>query len=311
MKDTVSIDTIYREFKQSLELKWLHEPQQTAYVRAHPEDITQLVGYFNFVHPQLVSVLGQQEFNYLGRLPPDAYLSNLESVYKSHPAVIIIADGEFPSHEMLDLAQHYNTPLLQSSKNADIVIENLSHFLTHKLAPRLSVHGVFLEVFDLGVLLTGPAGIGKSELALELISRNHRLIADDAPLFYRLSPGVLTGKCPQGLQDFLEVRGLGVINIRALFGDTSVKDQKHLHLIIRIIQSDPDPDPMSRLQGVRHHREFLNIQVPEISLVALPGRSLSILVETAVRNQVLKRSGYDAFEAFSKHQQLMIEQQIL
>jgi len=170
---------------------------------------------------------------------------------------------------------------------------------------------VFMEVFDCGVLLTGKSSIGKSELALELIHRGHRLIADDAPVFSRMSPESLVGHCPLVLQDFLEVRGLGILNVRKLFGNIAIKDCKKLHLIVQIVNlNDIPPESIDRLQGMHRNRDVLNVSIPEVSLPTAPGRNLSVLVETAVRNQVLKLNGYDAVRAFQhrQHSELINEE---
>lgn len=161
------------------------------------------------------------------------------------------------------------------------------------MARQVVVHGVFVEILSLGVLLTGRPGVGKSELALELIARGHRLVADDATELALLGPDDLCGGCPPLLQDFLEVRGLGVLDIRAMFGEAAIKRRKRLGLIIHLLRPDDPalPEP-NRLSGNRGTREILDVPVPEITLPVAPGHHLAVLVETACRDQLLRMQGY-------------------
>ncbi len=163
----------------------------------------------------------------------------------------------------------------------------------------LTKHGVFMDVLGIGVLLTGNSGIGKSELALGLINRGHRLVADDAVTITKQEDNTLFGTCPELLQDFLEVRGLGVLNIRVMFGDTAIKDRKRLQLIIHIVTLDDERlRNLDRLHGVHTIQTIFDIDIPEVTIPVAPGRNLSVLVECAVRNQVLKMTGYSASEEF-------------
>lgn len=169
-------------------------------------------------------------------------------------------------------------------------------------------HGVFLDVLGLGVLLTGASGIGKSELALGLINRGHRLIADDAVEFKRLDNETLMGSCPPLLQDFLEVRGLGIINIRVMYGDNAIKQHKRLQLIVHVaLFSTDELAQMDRLQGMYRQQTILGVSVPEVTIPLAPGRNIAVLIETAVRNQVLKQHGYQATEEFIARQQQMFD----
>jgi HPr kinase/phosphorylase len=174
----------------------------------------------------------------------------------------------------------------------------------------IAKHGVFLDVDGVGVLLSGQSGVGKSELALGLISRGHRLVADDSVIL-TVDSNQLVGRCPDLLQDFLEVRGLGILNIRAMFGDTSIKEEKLLQLIINIIQVDQEELYLiDRLYGMHDIRHILDVPVPEVSIPVAPGRNLAILVEAAVKNHLLKITGYHASEDFTqRHQKFMRREQ--
>ena len=171
----------------------------------------------------------------------------------------------------------------------------------------VTVHGVFLEVKQLGALLVGPSSLGKSELALELLSRGHHLIADDAPEFYRTESGAIEGRCPEVLSDFLEVRGLGIINVRAMFGDAAVVPCAELNIILQLKAMDGEQlTEADRLYGRHETFKILEKDVPRITLPVAPGRNLAILVETVVQNHLLILGGYDAAADFSRRQQLSI-----
>lgn len=166
-----------------------------------------------------------------------------------------------------------------------------------------TLHGVFMSVFDLGVLITGDSGLGKSEVALGLVSRGQCLVADDAPRFTRVDDQTIQGHCPAVLQDFLEVRGLGILNIRALFGQASIVPVKPLAFIVHLMQStDIDFAGTDRLHGIRRLKPILGVDIPEVTIPVAPGRSLAVLVEIAVRNEMLKRQGYNASDDFIQRQ---------
>lgn len=315
MYNTITVEMLFEAHQEVLELSWhAGVENRHASFRRDPDEFSCLVGYLNFVHPQQITVLGSQEFTYLARLEITAYHDAIKQLFDHRPAMVIIAERQQASVEMLHLAQQLGIPLVASNAPARMVIDHLSHYLTSRLAPSITVHGVFMEVFDLGVLLAGASGAGKSELALELINRDHRLIADDCPTFSRLTPDALTGSCSPLLQDFLEVRGIGILNIRAMFGSTAIKDRKHLHLIVNIVDMREEQgmfNKFDRLQGIHHTREILGLGIPEVTLPAAPGRSLAILVEAAVRNQVLRLNGYDASALFHQRHSYALETQVL
>jgi HPr kinase/phosphorylase len=179
----------------------------------------------------------------------------------------------------------------------------LSHFLAQAVAESVSLHGVFMEVQGFGALIKGDAAIGKSELALELISRGHRLIADDIVDFFRISPERIEGRCPALLQDFLEVRGLGILNIRELFGDNSVKPTKPLDLIIQLEMADKQaPELLDRLSIKTQHEEVLGVKIPKVHIPIAAGRNIAVLVEVAIRNHMLLLRGVNSTKQFTQRQ---------
>ena len=190
-----------------------------------------LIGHLNAIHPNQIQILGPWELEYLNHLGKNTHHDVIEQLFANHPAAIIVTDGLLPEPALIKLADDSDTPLFASSLKSHKLINILQRSLERHLAEVIVLHGVFMEVYGTGVLLRGESGIGKSELALELINRGHRLIADDAPQFARITPDAIRGHCPEALQNFLEVRGLGILNIRDMFGDSAIKPAKNLQLI--------------------------------------------------------------------------------
>ena len=204
-----------------------------------------------------------------------------------------------------------STALFCSGLKSYELVNYLQHHISHILAHRVTLHGVFMEVFTIGVLITGGAGSGKSELALELLNRGHRLIADDAPEFTQISPDVIDGRCPEALQDCLEVRGLGILNVRRMFGDAAIKLNKFLRLIIHLeIPAEfPAQEPGNRLRGDASSQQVLDLRIARITLPVMAGRNLAVLAEAAVRDYMLKMKGYDAASAFIERHSRLLQRQ--
>ena len=275
-----------------------------------------IAGYLNLVKPNRVQVLGPEEVEYLEQLGENSHKDAVARLFKCEPAMIIFAgitnNGSI-EHEFVELANQTDTPLLHSSLASNELTELLQYHLSRLLGDSKIMHGVFMEVMGIGVLLTGPSGIGKSELALELISRGHRLIADDAPEFRRSAPKTIRGRSPALLKDFLEVRGLGVLNIRAMFGDNSIVETKRLQLIVHIdtlldnTNSDSSLWEVDRIGGSKRKQCILEVEIPEVQIPVAPGRNVAVIIEAAVRNHVLYLNGYNAADDFIKRQQKLID----
>lgn len=269
-----------------------------------------LIGYLNLIHPQQIQIIGGVELNYIEGLRDITRHDAVKQLFKHEPACIIIADNERVPAFLKRKCNEKNVPLFTSPFSSTTLADSLHYYLANLFADLITLHGVFMEVVSIGVLITGPSGIGKSELALELISRGHRLIADDAPQFSRITPDIINGVCPEPLKDFLEVRGLGIINIRKLYGDTAIKNNKYLRLIVRLEpMSKEQMIKLDRLEGSYRTRETLGVDIPEITLPVAPGRNLAILLECAARNHGLRMGGYNASEDFINHQQHTIDKQ--
>ena len=255
-----------------------------------------VAGYLNLVRPNRVQVLGPEEVQYLEQLGKNSHQDAISRLFKSEPAMIIFASikkRKEIDNEFIDAAQQSSTPLLSSKLPSNELIELLQYHLGRLLGDSQIMHGVFMEVMGIGVLLTGPSGIGKSELALELLSRGHRLVADDAPEFRRSAPDTIRGRCPSLLKDFMEVRGLGILNVRAMFGDNAIVETKRLRLIVKLNNiSENTVWDVDRLGSTQRKHSILDVEIPEVHIPVAPGRNVAVIIEAAVRNHVLYLNGY-------------------
>lgn len=269
------------------------------------DDAATLVGYFNVIHANQAQIIGKVELSYLQSLGLTERDKVFEKLFGEDSVAIIFSDNLTPPDELKTLADQAKVPIFCSPLTSTEVITHLRYFLSQQLADKVIIHGVFMELLSLGVLLTGESGLGKSELALELVSRGHMLVADDAPEFMRIAPNIILGSCPEMLRDFLEVRGLGVLNIREMYGDSSIKLSKYLRLIIHLT-SMSNITPEERLSTQVRTKNVLGLDIPVIHLPVAAGRNLSVLAEAAVRNHLLSIKGINAADTFIERQQQSI-----
>lgn len=311
MEEIVTPQSLFDAYHRRLGLNWLTKARGENLVIAplEKEGLNHsLIGHLNFIHPHRIQVLGYSELSYLESLKKNTFQDTLKQLFRGNTVLVIFADNLSPPPELLREAERHAIPVVNSPQSSHRLIADITYYLRRLLADTLVVHGVFMDVLGIGVLLTGESAIGKSELALELVSRGHRLIADDAPVFSRSGPETLQGHCPEALQNFLEVRGLGVLNIRALFGDSAVKQSMDLHLVVHLATiSHSRMQEIDRLMGTRRMQRMLELEVPEIELPVAPGRNLAVLVEAAARNQILYNTGYNAAEDFIARQQRLMQ----
>ena len=267
-----------------------------------------LAGYLNAVYPNKVQILGSEELAWLDSLDARLRWETIEKIVQFRPLALVISKNQSCPEDLRNAAEESATPLWVAPRRGHELLNHLSYHLARTLAPRVTLHGVFMEIYSIGVLITGEAGSGKSELALELLSRGHRLVADDAPEFTQIAPDVLDGTCPELLQDLLEVRGLGVLNVREMFGDTAVKKNKYLRLIVHLTKpmTEPSPHGYERLTGDSGTRHVLDLDVPLITLPVMPGRNLAVLTEAATRLHILRTKGIDPAAMFiARHSNLL------
>lgn len=302
----ISVHQLYQETRRKLKLTWVAGKAGADNILTG-ETVSKpslaLIGHLNFVHPNRVQVLGCAEMDYLRGLNDEDLDLSIQNLFSTDLAAIIISNGEKVPEALINAANKSRTPLLASSIRSPELMDSLGHYLTQAFAESTSAHGVFIEVQGFGVLIKGSPAIGKSELALELISRGHRLVADDIVDFYRVSPERIEGRCPPLLQDFLEVRGLGILNIRALFGDSAVKPTKPLDLIIQLEMADTlAPQNLDRLEIKSQHENVLGLSVEKVIIPVAAGRNIAVLVEVAVRNHMLLLRGVNGTKQFMERQ---------
>jgi HPr kinase/phosphorylase len=293
----VNVARLHDDNREALSLAWIAGREGGTTVRREAAQAASLIGHLNLTHPNSIQVIGAYEAGMIG-----AQSASLdERLLEPHPAAVIVADGVAPPPELVASATRTQTPLFTSPLPAPRVIERLSRYLARALAESTELHGVFMDVLGLGVLITGESGVGKSELGLELISRGHGLVADDVVEVSRMG-AALEGRCPPLLKDFIEVRGLGVLNIRTIFGETAVRRKMKLRMVAHLQRQAVGRDPTERLPLAALSEDILGVTVGKVIIPVAAGRNLAVLVEAAVRNQILKLRGIDSMAEFVARQ---------
>ena len=261
-----------------------------------------LIGHLNFIHPNWIQVLGAPEMDYLARLDARTRTATLTDIASRGLGCFMACDVEHIPAELCAVCDSTETALFQTPLPTVELMWMLRPYLARALADSTTVHGVFLDVLGVGVLITGQSGVGKSELALELISRGSGLIADDVIEFYRIGPETVEGRCPPLLKDFLEVRGLGVLNIRTVFGEAALRPRKNLKLIVHLEKPGPDHAPVERLPLRPGAEDVMGVSICKVTIPVAAGRNLAVLTEAAVRNYVLQLRGVDSTSEFVARQ---------
>jgi HPr kinase/phosphorylase len=296
----VNVARLHDDNREALSLAWVAGREGGTAVRREAAAAAALIGHLNLTHPNSIQVIGAYEAGIIAGF--------VERLFESQPAAVIVADGVAPPQELLARATRTQTPLFTSPLPAPQVIEKLSRYLAKLLAESTELHGVFMDVLGLGVLITGESGVGKSELGLELISRGHGLVADDVVEISQIGPDTLEGRCPPLLKDFLEVRGLGVLNIRTIFGETAVRPKMNLRLVVHLERPTPAAaPPAERLPLHALSEDILGVTVPKVVIPVAVGRNLAVLIEAAVRNHILQLRGYNSTEEFVRRQRAEME----
>ena len=307
----VSIERLFADNHDRLGLVWLSGRQGGSRVLTGESSLKPTigqVGHMNFIHPFRLQIIGAAEAAHLRALPEDALNASISRLFTTELVAIIVTNGEdIPTH-ILDQCNKHHVALFTSQQPSPHIVDVIRIYLSRVLAESTSLHGVFLDVLEMGVLITGASAIGKSELALELISRGNGLVADDIVELYRISPDTLEGRCPAVLKDFLEVRGIGVLNIRTIFGETAVRPRKLLKLMVHLEDhSNEQFSELDRLQVSATYQEILGVPTRKVTIPVAAGRNLAVLVEAAVRNFVLNQRGIDSTKEFIERQQKLME----
>ncbi len=255
----------------------------------------QMAGFFDYFESQRIQVFGKVEYTYFEQLPEDKKKETMEELFSKKIPVLVVARNMEVFPEIIEAAKKYNIPVVRTKESTSRFMSALISFLNVELGPRVTRHGVLVEVYGEGVLILGESGVGKSETAIELVKRGHRLVADDAVEIKKVSAISLVGTAPEIIRHFIELRGIGIIDVKKIFGMGAVKDSEKIDLIINIEQWDQSKK-YDRLGLNTEYTEILDIQVPSITIPVKPGRNLAVIVEVAAMNNRQKRMGYNAAE---------------
>ncbi|WP_205202544.1 HPr(Ser) kinase/phosphatase [Azonexus hydrophilus] len=300
---TLSLDQLFEDNRETLLLNWLfgHSTDRKVELKAASAYGADVVGHINVIHPERLQVVGQAEHEWALRIGERRFTQLFNELLAASAPAVIVADGLKPPDFMVKACLDANVPLILSPKHCSAVIDQLRIYLSAKLADTISMHGVFMDVLGMGVLITGDSGAGKSELALELISRGHGLVADDVVEMARVTPSTIEGRCPGMLRDFLEVRGLGLLNIRTIFGETASRLKMRLKLIVHL-QRPHNAAEAPRLPLDAQTQDILGVPIRKVVIPVAAGRNLAVLLEAAVRNTILQFRGIDSMQDFIARQ---------
>ncbi len=308
----VSAQVLFEEFRVSLGWDWVaslgasERRFDEVAVRAASSG-ADLVGYLNYIHPYRVQVLGEREVAYLTNASAEDCARRVARIVELQPPVLVLADAQAAPPALLAMCEQAQIPMFATPEPPAYVIDVLRNYLSKHFADRTTTHGVLMDILGLGVLITGESGLGKSELGLELISRGHGLVADDAVELSRVDQANIEGRCPELLRNLLEVRGIGLLDIRAIFGETAVRRKMRVKLIVHLVRRETLERDYERIPTEPLTQDVLGIALRKVVIQVVAGRNLAVLVEAAVRNTILQMRGINTYEDFmERHRQAMI-----
>ena len=298
---SVSLTTVVKEF----DLEVAFAATDYEHIQLTVPDVArpglQLAGYYDHFEPMRLQILGNAEISYLSKLTSAQRTSIYDRLFSyKFPALVLSRNG-IPTPECLEMAKKHNVTLLRSQNPTGTLISSVTSYLNSELAPRISRHGVLVEIYGEGVLITGESGLGKSETAIELLKRGHRLIADDGVEIKRISSSCLMGTASPLLQDYVELRGIGILNVSKLFGMGAVKQENEINLVVNIVRWNPQ-EVYDRIGMETQYQEILGVKVPTNTIPVTPGRNLAVILEVAAMNNRQRKMGYNpALEFIEQH----------
>ena len=308
---SVTVAQLVEANREALKLTWLAGEENASHRHlakgvAEPAD---LVGHLNLIHPARIHVYGHEEKAFYARWVSERRSAFVSEVAVSQSPAFIVAEGLEPAQALLAEARRVGLPMLASPLPAGRVIDTLRDWLSRTVAESCEMHGVLMDVLGMGVLISGESGLGKSELCLELISRGHGLVADDVVEFTRIAPTSVEGRCPPLLQNLLEVRGLGLLDIRTIFGETAVRRKMKLRLIVHLVRRSAMENEYQRLPLEALTQDVLGVAIRKVVIPVAAGRNLAVLTEAAVRSTILQLRGIDTTSEFVARQHSVIQSQ--
>ena len=295
----VRLDAVIEKFGLTNLTPELDPHEVRLYHRSINRPAFQLAGFYEYFDNKRLQIIGRAEDEYMKTLPRATALERFENLLSYNPPAIIVARGIVPSKEMRDLAVKHKVPMLGSERDTAYIIVNCINWMNEQLAPTEGLHGVLVDVYGEGILITGSSGVGKSEVALELVKRGHRLVADDIIEISRVSDSLLMGSAPKSTRHFIELRGVGVIDVASLYGVESVKDRTPVDMIIEL-NDGGNITNFDRLGLDKEYQDILGVNVVKHTIPVRPGRNLAVIVETAAVNNRQRKMGYDAAEELCK-----------
>ena len=305
----VTVTDLFNANRDDLSLSWV---VSSGADRQLPENIAEpadLIGHLNLIHPGRVQVMGHEEVAYHDRLTDTRRAAVIHDLMAGQPPAFIVAEGHNAPATMVAMCEREGLPMLSTPLPSARVIDHLRGWISRTVSEQTEMHGVLMDVLGMGVLISGESGLGKSELALELISRGHGLVADDVVEITRVGPNFLEGRCPNLLQNLLEVRGLGLLDIRTIFGETAVRRKMKLRLVVHLIRRSTMENEYQRLPLEALTQDILGVSVRKVVIPVAAGRNLAVLTEAAVRSTILQLRGIDTTSEFVARQNQVIRSQ--
>ena len=298
---SVSLTTVVNEF----DLEVAFAATDYEHIQLTVPDVArpglQLAGYYDHFEPMRLQILGNAEISYLSKLTSAQRTSIYDRLFSYKFPALVLSRNVIPTPECLEMAKKHNVTLLRSQNPTGTLISSVTSYLNSALAPRISRHGVLVEIYGEGVLITGESGLGKSETAIELLKRGHRLIADDGVEIKRISSSCLMGTASPLLQDYVELRGIGILNVSKLFGMGAVKLENEINLVVNIVRWNPQ-EVYDRIGMETQYQEILGVKVPTNTIPVTPGRNLAVILEVAAMNNRQRKMGYNpALEFIEQH----------